>query len=118
MSDTDAENALEDEMHEAYGAMIHRGRVESEQALPEPKLEPLPNRTGHVPKFKPGTPRLFIELRNARIKNKIPRKIVAHNAGIHHAHLGMLETGQCSPSLATTIAWANALGYELVVVKK
>jgi DNA-binding XRE family transcriptional regulator len=84
----------------------------------EPPLEPLPTRGGHIPKFRPGTPRLFTELRNARIRNKISRKTVAFNAGIHPAHLGMLETGQHSPSLATTIAWANALGYELVVVKK
>ncbi len=109
---------MDDEMHEAYGAMMHRGRVEQAQSA-QPSTNytpsPLPNYHGHIPTFRPGTPRLIVELRNARIERNISRKVVAFNAGLHIAHLGLLETGHRSPSFATAVAWANALGYELAL---
>jgi hypothetical protein len=116
-------HALEDEMHEAYGAMIHRGRVESGRVESE-QVESAQVESARVESltrpatFRPNTHAIARQLRNERVRQRIPQKVVAYQTGICATHLGKLETGVGTPTFARLLRWADALGYELKLVKK
>jgi ribosome-binding protein aMBF1 (putative translation factor) len=104
---------FDDEMHEAYGAMMHRGKVEQAQSalpLPVPKKRP-----GKPPHPRPGTPALFRELREERVRRGLPQKVMAHELGVCENYLGKLELGINNPSFERVEKWVKALGYELVL---
>lgn len=64
------------------------------------------------------THKLIQQLRNERSAQKISQGDLAGMAGTFQNHLCRLEKGIHSPTLDVLDTWANALGYELALVKK
>lgn len=104
---------LSDEDHEAYGAMVHRGRVEAAQ---EPE-KPLPLRPGRVPAYRPMNA-LARQLREERLRQRRMQKEVAHTLGCERPELSKWETGIRGVWLDNFVAWADVLGFEVVLRKK
>jgi transcriptional regulator with XRE-family HTH domain len=53
------------------------------------------------------------DLRIARLRQRIPQRVVAEAMGVSQAALSHWENGQRDPNLSIVIKWARALGYTI-----
>ena len=61
---------------------------------------------------------LLRELRYHRIRRKISQEALAQKAGVSESMISMWECGRSAPGLYNLTAWANTLGYDLVLVPR
>lgn len=59
--------------------------------------------------------KLLTELRH---KNNLYRKDLAKQTGTHQNSIGKYERGEVDPPLSVTVKLLDALGYDVVVVKR
>lgn len=60
-----------------------------------------------------GVDRVFVLLRQARRRQRLPQPELAKLLGVHRVTLNRWETGRDTPCWAMVVAWARVLGYRL-----
>lgn len=58
------------------------------------------------------------ELRRARVNQGIAQFDLAETSGYSRSTIAKFETGRGTPSMHMACNWADALGFEIVLVKK